>query len=69
MRNALSRDMSYTPERIAELRRKLELSQDQLAEKLGVNRSNVSRWERGETRPRGPVCKLLDTLGTAEVAA
>ena len=36
---------------IYELRRKANLSQDQLAEKVGVSRQTISKWELGETAP------------------
>jgi transcriptional regulator with XRE-family HTH domain len=36
---------------IAELRRKLQLTQTELAEKLGVTAMTVSRWERGLVEP------------------
>ena len=32
-------------------RRKASLSQEALAEELGVKQSSVSQWERGHTRP------------------
>lgn len=37
--------------RIYELRKKLNLSQEQLAEKVGVSRQTISKWELGETTP------------------
>jgi transcriptional regulator with XRE-family HTH domain len=36
---------------IAELRRKLQLTQAELATKLGVTAMTVSRWERGLVEP------------------
>ena len=36
---------------ILEFRKKLNLSQEQLAEKLGVARQTISKWELGETFP------------------
>ena len=36
---------------IFDLRTKMELSQDELAEKVFVTRQAVSRWETGETTP------------------
>jgi transcriptional regulator with XRE-family HTH domain len=36
---------------IAELRRKLQLTQTQLAEQVGVTAMTVSRWERGLVEP------------------
>lgn len=38
-------------ERIYTLRRRAGLSQDQLAERLGVSRQAVSRWENGSATP------------------
>ena len=32
---------------IAELRKEKQLTQEQLAEKLGVNNRTISRWENG----------------------
>ena len=37
--------------RLFEFRRKHNLSQEELAEKIGVSRQAVSKWERGETSP------------------
>lgn len=39
---------------VAANRNKARLSQPALAERLGVPRSTIYRWERGETRPRSP---------------
>lgn len=36
---------------INELRKKANLSQEQLAEKVGVSRQTISKWELGETAP------------------
>jgi transcriptional regulator with XRE-family HTH domain len=38
-------------ERIQELRKKNEDSQEQLADKLGVSRQAVSKWENGQGSP------------------
>ncbi len=38
-------------EKLVKLRKERTLSQEQLAEKLGVSRQAVSRWESGETTP------------------
>ena len=37
--------------RLIELRKKSGLSQEQLAEKLGLSRQAVSKWERAEASP------------------
>ncbi len=36
---------------IYEMRKKANLSQEQLAEKVGVSRQTISKWELGETAP------------------
>lgn len=38
-------------ERIYKFRRKSELSQEQLAEKIGVSRQAISKWESGTSTP------------------
>ena len=47
---------------ILELRRKLGLSQEELAEKVFVTRQAVSRGENGETTPNTETLKLLSKL-------
>lgn len=37
--------------KIVELRKKENLTQEQLAEKVGVSRQTISKWELGETSP------------------
>lgn len=41
------------------LRRHMALTQDQLAEALGVRQQTVSEWETGAYQPRGASEKLL----------
>lgn len=44
---------------IAEKRRNMNFSQEQLAALLGVDRTTVSKWEVGEAKPRvGTLIKL-----------
>jgi len=49
--------------RLAERRKALGYSQEVLAEKLGIDRTTVSRWERGHTDPyphiRPQLCRIL----------
>ena len=40
-----------TPEWVRKIRRQLKLTQAQLASKLGVTPTSVSRWERGLAEP------------------
>jgi len=52
--------------RLAELRQAAGLSQSQLAEKVGVNASNIAFWELSGTPPRGEVLpKLAHALGVS----
>ena len=37
--------------RLLDLRKKSGMSQEELAEKLGISRQSVSKWERAESSP------------------
>ena len=51
-------------ERIAHFRKLHQWNQGQLAEKLGVRASNVSRWETDKVRPNlGTLGKIAEALG------
>lgn len=49
---------------IAESRKNLQLTQEQLAEKIGVSNKSISRWENGKTMPDvslfEPLCDALN---------
>ena len=45
--------------KIAEFRKKENLSQEQLAEKIDVTRQTISKWELGETNPNIEQAKKL----------
>src|ERR1700757_602463 len=51
--------MPLTPAAIRRIRKKEALSQAVFAAHLNVTTGVVSKWERGEKRPRGPAAKLL----------
>lgn len=51
--------MRETKDVIIALRKNLNLSQDEMAEKLFVTRQAVSRWENGETVPGTETLKLI----------
>ena len=48
--------------KIAELRKRDSLSQEELAEKLGVARQTISKWEIGETSPDLKQAKELSNI-------
>lgn len=47
---------------IERIRRRLKLSQDDLAKRLGVTRGAVSHWELGRRKVPGPVERLLKQI-------
>jgi transcriptional regulator with XRE-family HTH domain len=57
--------MSSIGIRIKELRSRRGLTQDQIAEKLNMNRANFSHYERGTSIPPGDMLgKIADILNT-----
>lgn len=52
------------PENLKRIRKENNLSQEQLAEKLGVSRQAVSKWESGQSYPEMDkvlnICKLFN---------
>ena len=54
-------------EKLVTLRKERKLSQEQLAEKLGVSRQAVSRWESGETTP--DMANIISLCDIFEVSA
>ena len=53
---------------IKELRVKLGLTQEQLAQKLGVTFVTVNRWENGKTKPSALAIKALKDLESEVMA-
>lgn len=51
-----------TPREILAIRKALDMTQQQLADKIGSQRHTVSRWELGENEPRGANLKALKVL-------
>jgi transcriptional regulator with XRE-family HTH domain len=57
---------AWFPARLRELRGQAGLTQDQLAERAGVKRDAVARWERGAREPSwSNVVALADALGVS----
>lgn len=53
-------------EKLMELRRKTGLSQEQLADRLGVTRQSVSKWESGAAMPElGKLIALSELFGVS----
>ncbi|KOP25395.1 XRE family transcriptional regulator [Hapalosiphon sp. MRB220] len=50
------------PNLIRELRKRLGLSQEQLARQLGVSFQTVNRWENGRATPSPMGMKLIEQL-------
>ena len=50
------------PERVKRLRDRLGLTQQQLADRLGVTVGSVSRWELGKSGPIKPYLEKIEAL-------
>ncbi len=44
------------------IRKRLDLTQVELAERIGVHANSVARWERDEVRITEPVARLIQLL-------
>jgi len=62
MKKKPARAAPWTSDRIAKLRARLDLTQEQFAHRLGVTVLTVSRWENGHRAPRGLSKKALDAV-------
>lgn len=52
----------YAPKAIAQLRRRLKLSQIALAKFINTSVHTVQKWEQGAKKPSGPALKLLHII-------
>lgn len=59
-RASVQRPPTYTAERVATVRRKLNVSQQVFADLLNVSAGTVRSWEQGLRRPDGASRRLLD---------
>ena len=55
------------PKHIAELRKRTGMSQKDLAARLGVDPTTVTRWEQGDAKPTGTAAVILKAAITATV--
>jgi len=54
--------MRWDATRVRRLRQGLKLTQQQLAQQLGVRQQTISEWETGAYAPRGASARLLDIV-------
>jgi DNA-binding transcriptional regulator YiaG len=52
----------WDAEQLQALRRHLQLTQQQLADELGMRQQTISEWETGVYRPRGASARLLQLI-------
>ena len=52
-------------DQLAGIRKKLDLSQEQMARLLGVSFASVNRWEGGQSGPTGPTLDLYLAIDAA----
>jgi transcriptional regulator with XRE-family HTH domain len=57
------RDPHIIGARIAKRRHQLDMTQEQLADALGVSKSTVANWERGVAYPKRKLGKIEQVLG------
>ncbi len=58
---------SYLPTNIRHLRKRKEMSQDELAQSIGLNRGNIASYEKSSAEPK--ICNLLKMSALFEVSA
>lgn len=57
-----TREQAAMPARVRRLRRKLGLTQEQMAERLGTTNITVHHWEHGQRAPSPMASKLIGML-------
>ena len=60
---APSRRFIFKPEDIRAIRQKLDKSQNEFAQMIGVTISTLQNWEQGRRQPQGPARALLVVAG------
>ena len=61
-----AKNRERTSRKVQRLRKRLGMSQKQLANRVGVGWRTVQRWESGESLPRPIAKRVLDDLATAK---
>lgn len=56
-----------TPEELLRLRKKLDLTQAQMADKIGITSNALARLERGERKISEPISRLVKLLVEIEL--
>jgi putative transcriptional regulator len=57
-----NRVYEYDEVEIVEIRKKLKLTQQELANLMGTSKGTIENWEQGRRRPTGPARALLKIL-------
>ncbi len=57
-----------SPKQVKDIRAKLEMTQQQLADSIGASQVAVARWETGVHKPRGANLKALTKLAARAAA-
>jgi putative transcriptional regulator len=63
-----SREFTFLPEDVRAIREKLNKSQNEFAEMIGVNLRTLQNWEQGRRSPEGPARALLVVAAKAPAA-
>jgi len=53
---------------LQEMRKQLNVTQDEFAQMLGIARATVNRWEQGRTQPSKMAQKLIEELFNPKTA-
>jgi putative transcriptional regulator len=56
-----------SPEHIKSLRKSLGLTQEQLADRLGVSFTSINRWENSQTKPSKLAKRQIEMLYNEQV--
>jgi DNA-binding transcriptional regulator YiaG len=60
--NENSNSKDDLPKHLKSIRQQLGLSQEELAQKLGVSFTSVNRWENGQTKPSKLAKRQIEVL-------